>query len=76
MQFIPTNSPLLWWVMRDRSWFVKTSPETDPIAHFLIFEEFYTLLAKVEAVNSRSITPLSDDAFDLEPISPGHYLIR
>ncbi|XP_062557635.1 uncharacterized protein LOC134222503 [Armigeres subalbatus] len=39
-------------------------------------EDFQTLLAQVEAcLNSRPITPLSDDPNDLEPLTPGHFLI-
>ncbi|XP_062557939.1 uncharacterized protein LOC134222805 [Armigeres subalbatus] len=39
-------------------------------------EDFQTLLAQVEAcLNSRPITPLSDDPNDLEPLTLGHFLI-
>lgn len=42
----------------------------------LTYEEFYSILTQVEAVlKSRPITPLSNDPFDLEALTPGHFLI-
>jgi len=42
----------------------------------LTFEEMYTVLAQIEAVmNSRPITPLSDDPNDLSYLTPGHFLV-
>lgn len=39
-------------------------------------EDLSTLLAQVEAcLNSRPLTPLSDDPNDLEPLTPAHFLI-
>ncbi|XP_055600806.1 uncharacterized protein LOC129749761 [Uranotaenia lowii] len=39
-------------------------------------EDFTTLLVQVEAcLNSRPITPLSNDPNDLEPLTPGHFII-
>ncbi|XP_055589329.1 uncharacterized protein LOC129741616 [Uranotaenia lowii] len=39
------------------------------------YEDFNTLLIQVEAcLNSRPITPLSEDPNDLEPLTPGHFI--
>lgn len=44
--------------------------------HVLTYEEFTTLVTRVEAVlNSRPLTPLTTDPSDLEYLSPGHFLI-
>lgn len=44
--------------------------------HILILEEFQTLVYRVEAIlNSRPISPLSVDPNDLQPLTPGHFLI-
>ncbi|XP_066590509.1 uncharacterized protein [Prorops nasuta] len=42
----------------------------------LTYEEVQTILCEIEAIlNSRPITPLSDDPNDLSCITPGHFLI-
>ena len=42
----------------------------------LTYEELSTLMSEIEAVmNSRPLTPISNDANDLAVLTPGHFLI-
>lgn len=42
----------------------------------LFYEEFLTVVTQVEGIlNSRPISPLSSHSSDLEPLTPGHFLI-
>lgn len=44
--------------------------------HKFTFEEFYTLLTRIEApLNSRPIALLSENADDFAYLTPGHFLI-
>lgn len=43
----------------------------------LLFDEMSTILTQLEAVlNSRPLTPLSNDPDDFEALTPGHFLIQ
>ncbi|XP_029055098.2 uncharacterized protein LOC114882376 [Osmia bicornis bicornis] len=45
-------------------------------SHTLSLEEFSTLLAQIEScLNSRPISPLTDDPNDLSSLTPGHFLV-
>lgn len=44
-------------------------------SHFT-YENFYTILTQIESIlNSRPICPISNDPNDLNPLTPGHFLI-
>nr|XP_049466974.1 uncharacterized protein LOC125908321 [Anopheles coluzzii] len=75
-KFIPPRAPHfggLWEaaVKAAKSHIVRTIGTTS-----ITQESMLTLLAQVEqCLNSRPITPLSDEPSDLEPLTPGHYLV-
>lgn len=75
-KFIPPNSPHhggLWEAA------VKTAKyhATKMIGNMhLTFEDLMTLFTRIEAImNSRPITPMSEDPTDLTALTPGHFLI-
>lgn len=42
----------------------------------ITFEEFYTILCQIEAIlNSRPLCPLTTNPDDLDPLTPGHFII-
>jgi len=53
----------------------KETPLKVTAMGLLTFEEMNTLLCRIEAVlNSRPISPMSDDPSDLNALTPGHFL--
>lgn len=74
--FIPPNAPNFGGLWEAAIKSAKTHLHKIVGQAHLTYEEMYTLLVSIEAVlNSRPITPLSNDPNDLSFLSPGHFLI-
>lgn len=74
--FIPARSPHhggIWEsaIKSFKSYFKRVIGNT-----VLNFEEFLTITVQIEAIlNSRPLTPLSNDPKDIQALTPGHFLI-
>lgn len=76
MEFPSTSQPSSWRFARSCSKKRKTHLKRVVGVQNLTFEEYNTLLTRVEAcVNSRPIAPLSDDPNDLSALTPAHFLV-
>lgn len=74
--FIPPRSPHFGGLWESGIKSVKSHIKKVLGLSILTYEEMYTFLTRVEAcLNSRPLTPLSDDPNDLSVLTPGHFLI-
>ena len=74
--FIPPNSPHHGGLHEAAVKSVKHHLKRVIGTNNLTFEEYNTLLTQVEAcVNSRPLTPLTDDPNDLTALTPAHFLV-
>ena len=74
--FIPPYSPHFGGIWEAGVKSVKSHMKKVIDDQLLTFEEMSTLLCQIEAcLNSRPLTPLSNDPTDLAPLTPGHLLI-
>lgn len=74
--FIPPRSPHFGGLWEAGVKSVKGHLKRVLGTHILSYDDLETLLIKIEAcVNSRPLTPLSNDPNDLYPLTPAHFLV-
>lgn len=74
--FIPPRSPHFGGIREPGVKSVKSHLKLILAEHRLTYEALSTVLAQVEAIlNSRPLTPASDDPNDLTAITPAHFII-
>jgi hypothetical protein len=74
--FIPPSSPHMGGIWESGVKLVKSHLRKILGVSLVTYEEMYTLLTRIEAcLNSRPITPMSNDPLDFEILTPGHFLI-
>ncbi|XP_075150742.1 uncharacterized protein LOC142224843 [Haematobia irritans] len=75
-KFIPPGAPHMGGLWEAGVKSFKTHLKKVSHAQKFTFEEFSTMLARIEAcLNSRPLSPMSDNPNDLAPLTPGHFLI-
>ncbi|XP_075162899.1 uncharacterized protein LOC142235534 [Haematobia irritans] len=74
--FIPPGAPHMGGLWEAGVKSFKTHFRKMARSHKFTFEEFNTILARIEAcLNSRPISPMSENPEDLVALTPGHFLI-
>lgn len=74
-KFIPPHAPHMGGLWEAAVKSFKTHFKKICGAHKLTFEEFSTLLARIEGIlNSRPISAISEDPADMTALTPGHFL--
>ncbi|KAM0724699.1 Pro-Pol polyprotein [Formica fusca] len=75
-KFIPPYAPHMGGVWEASVKLAKNHMRKVIGTTILTFEELYTVLTQIEAcLNSRPLTPISNDPTDLQALTPGHFLI-
>ncbi|XP_075162821.1 uncharacterized protein LOC142235451 [Haematobia irritans] len=75
-KFIPPGAPHMGGLWEAGVKSFKTHLKKGSHSQKFTFEEFSTMLARIEAcLNSRPLSPMSDNPNDLAPLTPGHFLI-
>ena len=74
--FIPPKSPHFGGIWEAGVKSAKSILKKSINSTLLTFEDMYSSLVQIEAIlNSRPLTPLSNDPHDFRPLSPAHFLI-
>lgn len=75
-RFIPPRAPNFGGLWEAAVKTAKSSLAKTIGCHQLSYEDMVTVLYQIEAnMNSRPLTPLSDDPTELDVLTPGHFLI-
>lgn len=75
-QFNPPGAPHMGGLWEAGVKSVKSHLKKMSHSQKFTFEEFSTVLARIEAcLNSRPLCPMSENPSDLNPLTPGHFLI-
>ncbi|XP_075168002.1 uncharacterized protein LOC142240188 [Haematobia irritans] len=73
--FIPPYAPHMGGLWEAAVKSMKTILKKVAANHNFTFEEFATILVKIEAIlNSRPLSPISENPNELSPLTPGHFL--
>ncbi|XP_058456361.1 uncharacterized protein LOC131433782 [Malaya genurostris] len=76
-RFIPARTPNFGGLWESAVKSFKTLLKRTIGSHSLVYDEMQTVLVQIEAIlNSRPLTPLSNDSDDFEALTPGHFLIQ
>ena len=76
MEDDPAPSPTLPKIMESRCEDCQTASQKDHGNTILSYEEFLTLVIQIEEIlKTRPLTPMSSESNDLEPLTPGHFLM-
>ncbi|XP_055623371.1 uncharacterized protein LOC129766802 [Toxorhynchites rutilus septentrionalis] len=76
-RFIPARSPNFGGLWESAVKAFKTLFKRTIGTRTLIYDEMQTVLVQIEAIlNSRPLTPISNDPTDYEALTPGHFLIQ
>ncbi|XP_053692086.1 uncharacterized protein LOC128740561 [Sabethes cyaneus] len=75
--FIPARSPNFGGLWESAVKSFKTLLKRTIGLRSLVYDEFHTIVAQIEAIlNSRPLTPLSNDPDDFEALTPGHFVAQ
>ena len=76
MAIYPSGSPWIGGTWESLVIIAKRCLKTVTNGHPVYDQQLYTILVEIEGtINSRPVTPVSDDINDFQPLTPNHFLI-